>query len=48
MMTRVDLIEKETTEQKFERSENNRLSHVDIWEKSIPVRAKMVSDILKE
>ena len=47
-MTRLDLIEKETTKQKFERSESNRLSHVDIWEKSIPIRAKMVSDILKE
>lgn len=38
----------ETSEQKFERSGSNRLSRVDIWEKSIPVTAEMVSGILKE
>ena len=47
-MTRVDLTEKETTEQKLERSEGDRLSHVAIWGKSNPVRAEMVSDTLKE
>lgn len=48
MMTRVNLTEMETSEQKFERSGSNRLSRVDIWEKSIPVTAEMVSGILKE
>ena len=35
---RVDLIEKETSEQRLKGSGGNRVSHVDIWGKSVPGR----------